>query len=343
MRSKILKIIICILCLYMMISIIIKPSTFIAEVQNVIHLCVTVIIPSLLPFCLFSNMLQASLYQSKRNALKFLEKVLKLPNGAGIVYILGILGGYPVGAMCVQKLIYDQKITPKQAQKLFAISNCCGPAFIFGVVAGVFHSSILAVIVWFILLLSSGITANIFVNESIQSLSYKKAFKFDLSEIISRTTKSMVQICAMILLVKLIILAAPFSVQSLTSSEQTAIIIGTIELLSGILECVNIQNIALRFVTVTTLLSLGGLSVFLQTLCVAPNINSSYYLKAKILQTAISFSLACLVSSIWDSYYLIVSLCSVLLLLIVRSLSFKKIVAFPIKLMYNKTKRSEVT
>ena len=57
-------------------------------------------------------------------------------------FVLGFIGGYPVGAKTVIALYENGNCSKVEAERLLSFCNNSGPAFIFGVVgAGVFSSS----------------------------------------------------------------------------------------------------------------------------------------------------------------------------------------------------------
>ncbi|MBE7017030.1 MAG: hypothetical protein E7420_02555 [Ruminococcaceae bacterium] len=56
-------------------------------------------------------------------------------------FLLGILGGYPVGAIAISELVKDEKISSKEAERILPFCNNTGPAFIVGAVgSGIFAS-----------------------------------------------------------------------------------------------------------------------------------------------------------------------------------------------------------
>lgn len=120
------------------------PQQSVGAARNGLSLCFNVIIPSLFPFFVLSAMI-VSLGYARRFG-RVLEPVMRpLFNVGGpcsTAFVLGFIGGYPVGARTVIALYKSGACSKTEAERMLAFCNNSGPAFIFGVVgAGVFASS----------------------------------------------------------------------------------------------------------------------------------------------------------------------------------------------------------
>ena len=120
------------------------PEQSVGAARNGLSLCFNVIIPSLFPFFVLSSMI-VSLGYARRFG-RVLEPVMRpLFNVGGpcsTAFVLGFIGGYPVGARTVIALYKSGACSKAEAERMLAFCNNSGPAFIFGVVgAGVFASS----------------------------------------------------------------------------------------------------------------------------------------------------------------------------------------------------------
>jgi len=103
-----------------------------------------VIIPSLFPFFVLSTLLvRLGLTQHFGRALEGIMRPLFNVSGAcSSAFVLGFVGGYPVGAKTAVSLYESGQISRVEAERLLAFSNNSGPAFILGVVGvGIFASS----------------------------------------------------------------------------------------------------------------------------------------------------------------------------------------------------------
>ena len=107
-------------------------------------LCAQMIVPSLLPFFILSSLLrQLGLPGVLGRLLAPVTVRLFGVGGAGAsAFLLGITGGYPLGAATVAQLYRDGSLTRGEAERALAFCNNSGPAFLIGAAGtGVFHSA----------------------------------------------------------------------------------------------------------------------------------------------------------------------------------------------------------
>ena len=103
------------------------------SVRDALRLCADTIIPSLFPFFVTVSFAVACGFFS------FLRQ-LRLPLNAA-VFLLGAVGGYPVGGRTVGELYRGGTISRRQAEALLLCCNNAGPSFILSIAgAGVFGS-----------------------------------------------------------------------------------------------------------------------------------------------------------------------------------------------------------
>lgn len=131
-------------------------------------LCAETIIPSLFPFFVLSILL---------NRLGFpaaLGRFLRRPAGAlfGVsgegasALIIGLTGGYPLGASYIADMCVCGRIDRDEGQRLLAFCNNSGPAFIIGAVGvGAFGSSDTGLILYGVHILSAVLNGMIFTGE----------------------------------------------------------------------------------------------------------------------------------------------------------------------------------
>ncbi|MBE6956536.1 MAG: sporulation protein [Ruminococcaceae bacterium] len=119
------------------------PQQSMQAAQQGISLCAETIVPSLFPFFVLSGMVVE--LGLARHLGRLVERVmwpLFRVNGAGATaLVLGLVGGYPVGARTAIELYQKGCCSQTETERLLAFCNNSGPAFILGVVgAGVFGS-----------------------------------------------------------------------------------------------------------------------------------------------------------------------------------------------------------
>lgn len=108
-----------------------------------LHLCAATLVPSLFPLFVLSRLLDAlGLPEALARRFEPVMRRLFGVSGAGAeAFILGLCGGYPLGASVVAGLRREGRVGRDEAERLLAFCNNSGPAFILGAVGGVFGSA----------------------------------------------------------------------------------------------------------------------------------------------------------------------------------------------------------
>ena len=130
--------------LLMLLALILFPSQSVQAARDGVELCLNVILPSLFPFFVLSTLaVDLGLIGALGRLMEPMMAPLFRVNGscAG-AFLLGIVGGYPVGARTAIALYESGQCSQDEAERLMSFCNNSGPAFILGVVgAGIFSSS----------------------------------------------------------------------------------------------------------------------------------------------------------------------------------------------------------
>jgi sporulation integral membrane protein YlbJ len=107
-------------------------------------LCARVIIPSLFPFFVAAGFISRLGFPEYlgRIAAPFMSRLFGVSGEGAAAFVLGLTGGYPLGAATVADLYREKKIKKEEAEHLLAFCNNSGPAFIVGAAGvGVFGSA----------------------------------------------------------------------------------------------------------------------------------------------------------------------------------------------------------
>ena len=139
-------------------------ETSAAAVQG-LSLCARVLIPSLFPFMVVSNAAVSGGIADRIGRLldRPMAILFGVPGVCATAFVLGLIGGYPVGAYNAVMLYRSGACTRTQAERLLAFCNNCGPAFILGVVgASVFGCTAAGVMLYSAHILSSVIIGIMF-------------------------------------------------------------------------------------------------------------------------------------------------------------------------------------
>ena len=112
------------------------PETMINSTKNGISLWWKVILPSLFPFMILSNLITKTALPKIFGKLlnPIMQFVFKLPGISAIAVFLGMIGGYPVGAKVTADLRKNNTISKNTANKLITFTNNSGPLFITGAI-----------------------------------------------------------------------------------------------------------------------------------------------------------------------------------------------------------------
>ncbi len=277
---KIKKITFIFLIIILGIIAILKGNAATIGVKNGLLLCSSIIIPSLFLFTVIA------LLFIKSNAINFageklnslIIKVFGLNISEFSIFILSLIGGYPIGAKLINEQFAEEKITKQRANLLLYCSINAGPSFIIFTVG-------------YLMLNSKSLGLILFVSNLLTSLIFAlicfKFIKSKSSTIKSTTTTS---------------LTDSFVISVEQTSRLFINICGWVIFFSGICEIINslsmpdfVKNLCSIFSEVTIsvatakklkfapyffsfLLSFGGLSTICQIKSAAKNLNPNIFL-----------------------------------------------------------------
>lgn len=304
---------------------ILDSKTALAGAREGIFLCTQTIIPSLFPFFVLSATVNRCFLGNTGAFLRPLGRAFQLPRGSESILVSAFLGGYPVGAQAVARAFHDRQLNQQEAQRLLAFCNNPGPAFLFGMVGGIFDDKSYIWLLWAILIISALATARMtpsaqdFVPTSLQTHSGKR--------ILSDSIKAMVSVCAWVILFRVVIAFCSRWFLWLIPDALAVLFIGLLELSNGCMALTSLGQPYLRFVMCACMLSFGGICVTMQTFSVTEGLSKRQYFLGKGMQTL--FTLLFSVCAVRKQWILLGVLTAVVLFFPGKT---KKAVAFPEKL-----------
>jgi len=132
-KNKLFKNILLFFILSILAYFLVFSKTNFQIMSNTVNIFLEILVPSLFPFILFSNLLTLSssfnlIAKSKFN--KLIKKVFKISSSAASSIIFGFLFGYPNGARYVNELYEKKKINYDEAEYLLLFVNNASPNFI---------------------------------------------------------------------------------------------------------------------------------------------------------------------------------------------------------------------
>ena len=331
-----------------MLIMIFDAKTTIDAGKEGILLCTYTVIPSLFPFIFISILINKYASSIRFRVLQPTGKLLKIPKGSENVLIPGFIGGYPLGAQAVTTAWIRGDLSTPTAHRMLAFCSNAGPAFIFGMSAGIFPSITYSWLLWMIHILSAAITSYLFPNPKEKNQKEQNT-PIPINEpLILTAVKSMANICGWVIISRIFLTYIENYLLKYASSTPTILLSGCIELSNGIIGLQEISNLGFRFILFSGFIGFGGICVLLQTATVTEPLGLGYYLQGKVIQCLISVVIAsALQCYIFQnpyriSYPIVTYMCIFLCIFMLRSYALKKkIVAFSEELMYNDRKATE--
>lgn len=121
-----------ILCtLFLITFILLNPKSASDGIKNGITLLLSTVIPSLFPFLVIASYIASA--DSFKILSKFFERttflIFKISPDGFIPILMGLLGGYPVGAKITSDLYKSGRLTQNEAERLMYFTVNSGPAF----------------------------------------------------------------------------------------------------------------------------------------------------------------------------------------------------------------------
>ena len=115
-----------------------------AAVMNSLKVCMEVIIPSLYAFMVISGFIVSSnIYAVLSKPFGLISRyVFRIPEEYFSVFLIGSVGGYPVGARLLADMASEGKISKGDAEHMLSYCYLAGPAFICSIAGVKLFSSI---------------------------------------------------------------------------------------------------------------------------------------------------------------------------------------------------------
>ena len=115
-----------------------QAETAAQAVRDGVQLCLTSVVPALFPFFAVSSLLVAlgAAEAAGRALARPFGRLFRCGGAGCAALLLGLVGGYPVGARTAAELVRRGELSPAEGARLLTFCNNAGPAFAIGV-AGV--------------------------------------------------------------------------------------------------------------------------------------------------------------------------------------------------------------
>ena len=136
-----------------------------ASVEEALSLCAHSVVPALFPFLVVTSAL-LSLGFGELTApwlAGLMEPLFRVPGAGSAALVLGLVGGYPIGAATAARLHQEGLVSREEGERLLTFCNNSNPVFLISVLGvGVFGSVRTGIWLWLIHVLSALLTGLIF-------------------------------------------------------------------------------------------------------------------------------------------------------------------------------------
>ena len=283
----------CIGGLLCLLILILDGKTALSGAQEGISLCIKTVIPSLFPFFFVSGMVNNALSGVSLRVLEPVRRLCAVPKGAEGILLTGFLGGYPVGAQAVGKAYSEGKLHPQDAGHLLRFCSNAGPAFLFGMISGLFEKTAAAFALWGIHIFSAILVGIFLPCGPCRKVSFEENRG---NAAISDTMKSavgvMAGVCGWVTVFRVVIAFLNRWIMYKLPDILRIILTGILELTNGCCTLSAVAQPELRFVLCSVFLAFGGICVTMQTVSVISGLPVRHYLAGKLLQTLFSLLLS---------------------------------------------------
>lgn len=261
-------------------------------------LCAQTVIPSLFPFLAVTSLLLALGFgELAAPALEgLMVPLFRIPGAGSAALVLGLVGGYPIGAKTAADLHRAGLISRDEGERLLAFCNNSNPVFLISVLgSGVFGSFRAGVWLWLIHILSALLTGLLFRGsgksprrQAVTSRSPFVAVSFSTAfvESVKSALAGILSVCAFV--VFFYVLSQPLLA---LGGRLGTLLVGVTELFSV---TPLLENSPFGFVLAAGFAGWGGLSVLCQTAAVVEGSGLSLRRAAlgKAIQGVLSAALA---------------------------------------------------
>ena len=258
------------------------------SVAEALTLCARSVVPSLFPFLVASSALLALGFGELAAPwlAGLMEPLFRVPGAGSAALVLGLVGGYPIGAKTAADLYRENLVSREEAERLLAFCNNSNPVFLISVLGvGVFGCG--TIHQWILRQSRSSKSASrqeLTRHPPFQAVSFAEAF----TGAVRSSLAGILSVCAFV--VFFYVLAQPLTAMG---GRLGAVLVAALELFSL---TPLLTADAFGFLLAAAAAGWGGLSVLCQTLAVleGSGLRLRNCFLGKVVQSAFSLLLAAL-------------------------------------------------
>lgn len=280
-----------------MVILILDTKTALCGAAAGIALSLQTVIPSLFPFLVLSTMATSALGNKTAAFLRPLGRLLRIPKGSEVLFLIGLLGGYPTGANVVASAYRERRLSANTSRRMLAFCSNAGPAFIFGFGADLFSDRKLCWYLWGIHILAALIVGILTTGSEDEAFLPTESRARSLTESVFTAAKSMGIVCSWVVIFRVILSFCQRWLLWMLPTWASVLLQGLVELANGSVALYQIPEESIRFVLFCLMLGFGGCCVAMQTFALCGGLDTGCYLPGKVMQALISVSLSAMLVS----------------------------------------------
>jgi hypothetical protein len=266
-----------------------------------------------------------------------------MPENTEIIFLLGLLGGYPMGAQCIRQAYDAGKLSRANAQRMLCFCSNAGPAFLFGIGMMLFKNLRQCWMVWGIHIFSAILIGMFVPAETPRITTSTPSQRATITEAVRNAANVMIMICSWIVLFRILLTFLGKWLTHLLPRSVFIFLCGLLELTNGCDLLMSVPSLEHRIIIFAMFLGFGGFCVALQTNAVLAGSDLSIkpYFLGKLAQSVISCILSCVLFSVELYDYRCLCLISMAVILVVAFLFCRKkeiVVAFRKRIVYTENK-----
>lgn len=303
-----------IICLCSFAALTLCSGQVIQSCRYAVELCLSLILPSLFPFFVLSVLLNRLGLPGYLGRLltPLASRVYGVTGAGASALLIGLTGGYPLGAAYIADMERSGAITAREGERLLAFCNNSGPAFIIGAVgAGAFGSGKAGLLLYLCHVLSAMLTGLFFRQKDycreIPPLQLDTVYiSHALPEAVKQAMGALLNVCGFVMcftvLVGLLDAGGAFSLLcgqlsaafGLELQFTHAALTGVLELGSAAGALRGLSPTPLNMALAAGILGWGGISVHFQTLAVlaGSKIKGALHFAGRLISASIGMVLA---------------------------------------------------
>lgn len=311
----------------------IEPNLCIEGATSGLLLWFQKVLPSLLPFIILINLLcfLGIIFKLSLPIHPLSSKLLGISGNSFIIFVLGLISGYPMGAKLTKNLLDSKELSYEEAKKTLCFACNCGPLFIIGTIGTLMLGNVhIGYFLLFIHILSASIMLILSrfyqvkpVNKLSGSIKSSSRINFSMAftSSIQNAMDTIVYVGGYIIFFSMLINLLAHSpiykhfiltLGNLLSIDTTSIqifILSLLEFSSGSALLLNtLPKSPTLLALISALVAFGGICVLFQTQYVLQDSGLSItpYLVAKVLQAVLAFLLTFIILPLWNHFIFII-------------------------------------